>query len=174
MIRASQATMKDVAESLAKLDAHHRDELVVLALARDASLSNSAWQAQLRAAGIEDFAPKRGTSFTRFIELLSKQGALRGFFENDDDVRHAVSDAWMPVVLEDAVRRQRLEPIAQRLAPRSWSGSNLYGSTSLHAVGDMRRVMAQGDASSIARAFTMFSFTYPWSGGRAALASALG
>jgi len=132
------------------------DALVVLASGARHGRFRIRWQAQLRTAGIEASRQARD-KFHPFYRALDQQGAF-GVFETDDDVRHHGFRRVMPVVLEDAVRRHRLEPIVH-VWHRGVSGTS-YG-TQVARCRDMRGHGPRRLQRPIALAFTMFSFHTP-------------
>ena len=150
--------------ALEALDANDRDVLVVLCLSDEPWLSRSAWKDKVNTAGIVDDRGRQltGEFFKAMLVRLAEQGlsvpAGNGY---------TLALPWLAPVLDDARRRGRHVPIAERLAAEKGRFGYSWRRDRLGVKADHRFALATGNADDLARAEETFahheriSGTYP-------------
>ena len=151
--------MTSIHASLGALGPIHRDALTVLALSSQQTIARSPWQENASSAGIlgENGRSLSGAPFKRIVEELETSGAVRA----ESPGVYRIDPEWMPLVLEDAAHRRRLEPIATGLARPQRHYPYTHG-PSLGPAGDMRRALAGSDDKAVTLAHAACAYAGRW------------
>lgn len=150
-----------VGAALEALDANERDVLVVLCLCDDAWLSRTAWKEKVNNAGIVDDRGRQipGEAFKGMLAKLTEKGASVAVANG-----YALAEAWLAPLLDDAHRRARLVPIADRLAEANTHFRYSWRRERLGVKADLRFALAAGSPDEVARAEQTFADHERYSG----------